>query len=395
MTNSRRARKRRRQDSPTVFRREDGQHPKRLDLEQVPVYSKDKELVSRLVRVYQTYAGSLSQQEQKEFVDMMHSGDYILHKGGSPPVRAPKHHFYIQMYDISSALWLREEITFVKWALLATLYPCETLYELGKVIADLGLDRRPCFSKYARSHKTTLESLELPNPWQLAKQCTVKIRIISVLELGTVNPIRILPESTPELGPVVASEPSEEPQTEDVNGVPDHMDDSCHVKDASTNTIQIAETLSVQVIQAVVARLERERDADREEMARLGQERDADRKEMAQFKQKTQADVARLERERDADREEMALLRQERDADRKEMAQFKQKTQADVARLERERDADRKEMVRLGQAQTNLERTERLLGRNLDKNTAAIESYRSDTTTSLQRMQKNHQESKL
>lgn len=187
MTNSRRARKRRRQDSPTAFRLEDGQHPKRLDLEQVPVYSRDKELVSRLVRVYQTYAGSLSQQEQSEFVNMMQSGDYMLHKGGSPPVRAPKHHFYIQMYDISSALWLREEITFVKWALLATLNPCETLYELGKVIADLGLDRRPCFNKYARSHKTTLESLELPNPWQLAKQCTVRIRIISVLELGTSN----------------------------------------------------------------------------------------------------------------------------------------------------------------------------------------------------------------
>ncbi len=165
-------------------RLEDDECPRRLDLEDVPIYSEDKELVPRLVRTYQTYAGSLSQKEQDEFVDMMHSGEYLRQKGGSPPVRAHKHHFYAQMYDQSSQFWLREEITFVKWALLATLYPSRSLFELAKAIADLGLERRPCFDKYTYFHRTTLDSLELPDVRRLAHQCTIAVQITSVVELG-------------------------------------------------------------------------------------------------------------------------------------------------------------------------------------------------------------------
>lgn len=91
------------------------------------------------------------------------------------------------MHDKSGACWLREEITFAKWALLATWYPPESLWELGKVIAQQGLDRRPCFQEYTSLHETTLKSLELPCPWHLAAQCTTPIQVVSIFELGESN----------------------------------------------------------------------------------------------------------------------------------------------------------------------------------------------------------------
>ncbi|KAH8718752.1 hypothetical protein HC256_003379 [Beauveria bassiana] len=77
-----------------------------------------------------------------------------------------------------------DKVTFTKWALLATLYSAESLAELAKVVTELGIDRQPCWQKYADHHDgddekgdDNLGPLELPNAAELASVCTKRVRI--------------------------------------------------------------------------------------------------------------------------------------------------------------------------------------------------------------------------
>ncbi|KGQ08223.1 hypothetical protein BBAD15_g6463 [Beauveria bassiana D1-5] len=130
------------------------------------VDEKDSELVGRLVRIYRTYAFSLSSLEQQDFRQMIRKREYKRGGGRPDPSNIVLHH----------------------WALLATLYSAESLAELAKVVTKLGIDRQPCWQKYADHHDgddekgdDNLGPLELPNAAELASVCTKRVRFLLVL----------------------------------------------------------------------------------------------------------------------------------------------------------------------------------------------------------------------
>ncbi|KAM3452497.1 hypothetical protein MY3296_004521 [Beauveria thailandica] len=148
------------------------------------VDEKDSELVGRLVRIYRTYAFSLSSQEQQNFRQMIRKREYKRRDGRPDPSNIVLHHVYSGMYHRRTRCWMGNKVTFTKWALLATLYSAESLAELAKVVTRLGIDRQPCWQKYADHHDgdeekgdDNLGPLELPNAAELAAVCMKRVRI--------------------------------------------------------------------------------------------------------------------------------------------------------------------------------------------------------------------------
>ncbi|KAK8147150.1 hypothetical protein G3M48_002048 [Beauveria asiatica] len=150
------------------------------------VDEKDSELVGRLVRIYRTYAFSLSSQEQQNFRQMIRKREYKRRDGRPDPSNIVLHHVYSGMYHRKTRCWMGDKVTFTKWALLATLYSAESLAELAKVVTRLGIDRQPCWQKYADHHDgdeekgdDNLGPLELPNAAELAAVCMKRVRIFA------------------------------------------------------------------------------------------------------------------------------------------------------------------------------------------------------------------------
>ncbi|KAJ6782294.1 hypothetical protein PWT90_00617 [Aphanocladium album] len=129
-----------------------------------------KELVSKLVRIYQTYACSLSREEQLEFCRMMEHAEY------EGEVTITAHKIYRQMFHYSNKHWVRRNITFARWAVMATMFfkPPSTapmFLRLAKAVSAVGVRRQACFDKYKSYHETNLGSLELPDAGELSKGC--------------------------------------------------------------------------------------------------------------------------------------------------------------------------------------------------------------------------------
>ncbi|XWW99380.1 hypothetical protein V2A60_007390 [Cordyceps javanica] len=168
--------------------------PLPLDFDTYTFDKKDREIVESLVRVYQTYAWSLSLQEQREYRQMIRRADYSRRDGRRKPDLVTQHHVYRQMYDRRKGCWLREEVTFAKWALLAILYPSDSLNQLAKVVCKLGIDKKPRWQEYADYYDQKEKKdgrdrtpLELPDAPTLAARCRAIIQISRFVEVKSDN----------------------------------------------------------------------------------------------------------------------------------------------------------------------------------------------------------------
>lgn len=145
--------------------------PLRLDVSPLPGDSRiDIAILEKIVSVYQTYACSMTKEEQQEYIAVVENGEYLNERGTSGGVT--HHRLYLGMRN-RSKVFIEDKITFPNWAILVALFtPIKSvktglryLATAAKMQKDRGradMDRTPCFAEYARHHDTSLSEVIIP-----------------------------------------------------------------------------------------------------------------------------------------------------------------------------------------------------------------------------------------
>lgn len=117
------------------------------------------ELLVRLCRVYQTYAGCMSEKEQSEYHQLLVYRDYEINtKYPSPSM----HTLYRRICELKqSSKVRRDRLSFPIWLALATVYSPSRLYIIESVVRTIYGDRQPCHHIYASHHPDALRELVL------------------------------------------------------------------------------------------------------------------------------------------------------------------------------------------------------------------------------------------